>query len=290
MRERKYVKFRVDMLSDTKAKIIDRKPERDLIHYIWMALVLLAGKVNLYGELYLSKNIPYTIETLAIELNREVDQVRLALDTLMELEMVEFTEENIYRVKNFAKHQNIKVKEKVEVKEKINEQEKQINQSLGKEVSYNKYEETDNKISKAKKVEENIVRLEIASDSVNSSVNNDKVENDIGDIENKGNGENIIQFERADDVENLIENADIEIENKNIININGPKEKSTMILEASKNRKAGKEKNKDKPKNNRKDKSFNITDEETEEELLMVITDGELTLSEGEKIKAQWSF
>lgn len=63
MRERKYVKFRVDMFEDTKFKIIDRMPERDVIFYIWTRLVALAGRVNLEGSLYMSKNIPYTIET-----------------------------------------------------------------------------------------------------------------------------------------------------------------------------------------------------------------------------------
>ncbi|QAA33027.1 phage replisome organizer N-terminal domain-containing protein [Clostridium manihotivorum] len=112
MRERKYVKFRVDMYEDTKFKIIDMKPERDVIHYIWNRLVMLAGKVNLEGELFLSKNIPYTVETLAIEFNRDSGQVKLALELFIELEMMEFADGNVYRVKNFAKHQNIKVKEK----------------------------------------------------------------------------------------------------------------------------------------------------------------------------------
>jgi predicted phage replisome organizer len=111
MRERKYVKFRVDMYDDTKFKIIDRKPERDVIHYIWNRIVMLAGKVNMEGNLFLSKSIPYTIETLSIEFNRDSAQVKLALDTFIELEMVEFIEDKIYRVKNFVKHQNIKVKE-----------------------------------------------------------------------------------------------------------------------------------------------------------------------------------
>jgi predicted phage replisome organizer len=106
MRERKYVKFRVDMLSDTKFKIIDTKPERDLIHYVWMALVLLAGKVNLAGELYISKNMPYTLETLAIEFGREIEQVKLALDVLIELEMIELTEHNI-------KNEEVEVKEEM---------------------------------------------------------------------------------------------------------------------------------------------------------------------------------
>ena len=38
MRERKNIKLRVDMNEDTKFKIIDRKPERDLIYCIWIKL------------------------------------------------------------------------------------------------------------------------------------------------------------------------------------------------------------------------------------------------------------
>jgi predicted phage replisome organizer len=112
MRERKYVKFRVDMYEDTKFKIIDMKPERDVIHYIWNRLVLLAGKGNLEGELFLSKNIQYTIETLAIEFNRDASQIKIALEVFIELEMLELIEGKVYKVKNFAKHQNIKVQKK----------------------------------------------------------------------------------------------------------------------------------------------------------------------------------
>ena len=55
MRERKVVKLRVDMHEDTKFKIIDKMNERDLIHYIWIRLVTLAGKVNLEGRLIFIK-------------------------------------------------------------------------------------------------------------------------------------------------------------------------------------------------------------------------------------------
>jgi predicted phage replisome organizer len=78
-----------------------------------MALVLLSGRVNMAGELYMSRNLPYTIETLAIQFNRDNEQVKLALEVFIKLEMIEITEDCIYRVKNFAKHQNIKVEEKV---------------------------------------------------------------------------------------------------------------------------------------------------------------------------------
>ena len=140
MRERKYVKFRVDMYDGTKFKIIDRRPERDLVHYVWNRLVILAGKVNLEGQLYMSKNIPYRIETLAIEFNRDIDQVKLALDVLIELEMLELTEDNIYNVKNFAKHQNIRVKEKIKSEDEddhIKNKEVLVEENLKNEIHNN---------------------------------------------------------------------------------------------------------------------------------------------------------
>ncbi|NFT92485.1 replisome organizer [Clostridium botulinum] len=132
MKERKFVKLRVDMYGDTKFKIIDTMEERDLIHYIWTRLLTLAGKVNLEGKLYMSKSIPYSIETLAIEFNRDVSKIELALNVFKNLEMIELSEENVYRVKNFAKHQNIKIKENV--------------QKLDGKKGFNKEEFNDNEI------------------------------------------------------------------------------------------------------------------------------------------------
>ncbi|AOR23742.1 phage replisome organizer N-terminal domain-containing protein [Clostridium taeniosporum] len=123
MRERKFVKIRVDMYSDTKFKIIDTMEERDIIHYIWTRLLTLAGKVNLAGELYMSKSIPYKAETLAIEFNRSTEKVKMALDVFKNLEMIELTKDNVYKVKNFTKHQNIKVKEEIKKVEKSDDKE-----------------------------------------------------------------------------------------------------------------------------------------------------------------------
>ncbi|BCZ45463.1 hypothetical protein psyc5s11_15300 [Clostridium gelidum] len=173
MRERKYVKFTVDMYNDTKFKIIDIKPERDLIHYVWTRIVTLAGKVNLEGDLYMSKTLPYTIETLAIEFNRGEDQIKLALDVFMELEMLELIEGNVYRVKNFAKHQNIKVKEKINPKNKDDEvksKEVVLKEASKNEIDDNKNTEAENKTIRN---QAEVVRihdrgnLEIPSSSIN---------------------------------------------------------------------------------------------------------------------------
>ena len=175
MRERNYVKFRVDMHEDTKFKIIDRKPERDVIHYIWNRIVMLAGKVNLEGDLYLSKNIPYTIETLAIEFNRDIAQIKLSLDVFIELEMIEITEDKIYRVKNFAKHQNIKVKEKNISENKdydVKKIEVQANDNLKFATNEDEDKESDNKISE-NEVENlgDVNRMDLEITNENSSGN-----------------------------------------------------------------------------------------------------------------------
>lgn len=70
----------------------------------------------------MSRTIPYTIESLAVEFNREPEEIKLAMDLFIQLEMMEYTKEGVYIVKNFAKHQNIKINEKVkEVAEKVQE-------------------------------------------------------------------------------------------------------------------------------------------------------------------------
>jgi len=173
MRERKYVKLRIDMHEDTKFKIIDRKLERDLIHYIWIRFVALAGKINLEGDLYMSKNIPYTIETLAIEFNRDINQIKLAVDIFMELEMLEITEDNVYRLKNFAKHQNIKVKETIKTINKISE----------------------NKVEDIKKDEN--CSLEIHNKDINETE-----KRNIGEVENKDNGK--IEEKDTNNIKNTI--------------------------------------------------------------------------------------
>ena len=204
MRERRYVKFRTDMHEDTKFKIIDMKPERDVIHYVWNRIVMLAGKVNLYGDLYLSKNIPYTIETLAIEFNRDIAQIKLSLDVFMELEMIEIAEDKIYRVKNFAKHQNIKVKEK-DISENKNNDVKSIevqpNDNSKVVTNEDKDKESANKISENEVenlVDANRGNLEITNgdiSKVNDSMNDKNSSDKLQDkepiiLQNKKNNKN----------------------------------------------------------------------------------------------------
>lgn len=262
MRERKYIRFNVNMYSDTKFKIIDTKPERDLIHYIWTRMVILAGKCNQEGELYMSRTIPYTVETLAIEFNRGDVEVNGALDLLVELEMIELTEENVFKVKNFVKHQNIKVKEKVNLENRNN-----VKEVVAKT---NETGEVKEKESSKKQSSSAIVKNEaIMKDNIKEEKMLEKDNfNEVKEIE----------------LQNIIEDADINI-NKNAAedtfeNICGFQEKPLKLLKVQNNSKKDKKKKTD---------DITVIDyEENKEEQIDGFFDGEKPLGKGEHVL--WEF
>ena len=277
MIERKYIKFRVDMYEDTKSKIIDKMVKRDLIHYVWNRSVLLAGKVNREGDLYMSKNIPYTVETLAIEFNRDVDEIKAALDVLIELEMMELTEDNVYRVKNFAKHQNIKIKEKTETKEKIESKDK------------------ENDIAKNNAIENEVYRGE--------------TENEAYTEKNKETNEQLNKF----DVMPLLDYVPANSDGVNKSNDNKEKGKtssskhnnSPVILEMKKNKKTSGKSSRKANINKISDETIEMDEDnllenidsienveavEEKEEICSLSAGEEFSLKEGETLVSDWSF
>lgn len=265
MRERRYVKFRIDMYEDTKFKIIDRMPKRDLIHYVWSRIVVLAGKVNQEGDLYLSRSIPYTVETLAIEFNREIDEIKAALDILMELEMIELAENKVYRVKNFAKHQNIKVKEKAENRknedeekhtgDNIQKDEVQVGENLKETINYNE----DNN-SNCEVYDNNIVPI----------------------IEDNGTRLNVID-------KNSNNNRNVDNESGNMTQHNN----TPVILEMKKNQQKNKKAARKKNKEEIIEINGDITDSVkggTKDDLIGWFSEGDILLGEGERKIEEWVF
>ena len=254
MRERRYVKFKIDIYDDTKTKIIDQKPERDFIHYFFARCIVLAGKSDYEGKLYMAKDIPYTIETLAIEFSRDAALVKLALDVLLELKMIEVTEDNIYKVKSFVKHQNIKVEEKVKLEAKeINVKDIEpaaesvvINEGCNKEEKKS-YKEEDDKVS-----ENNVAKNEKVT-----IINDDKRALEVNDSEsNKENN-------RSREISDSISQNNIPIPFKN-------------------NKKTATKK--------KKNEVINMTEEEESgDDQMFCIRDGEFILGEGEKVIASWT-
>ena len=58
MADMKWIKLAINMHEDEKMKLINAMPGRDTIHYIWIRLLLLGGKLNANGEIFLSEGKP----------------------------------------------------------------------------------------------------------------------------------------------------------------------------------------------------------------------------------------
>lgn len=100
------------IFNDPKIKIIEAEDDSDTIICIWFKSLSLAGIVNDSGYLYINEETPYTLKTLAIEFNRPFEKVKASMKVLRKLQMIEFTEDKFYRVKNWTKYQNVDALEK----------------------------------------------------------------------------------------------------------------------------------------------------------------------------------
>ena len=113
MADIKWIKLTTNMAEDEKMKLIDAMPERDTNHYLWIRLLIQAGKTNSNGFIFLSENIPYTDEMLATIFNRPLESIKLALKTLSDFQMIEVATDNTIKILNWEKHQNIEGMERV---------------------------------------------------------------------------------------------------------------------------------------------------------------------------------
>lgn len=104
--EVKWIKIVTDIFDDEKILLIESMPERDGIIVIWFKLLCLAGKQNNGGVFLLNDRIPYTDEMLATIFRRNLNTVRLALQTFEQFGMIEIVNDTI-TIPNWGKHQNL---------------------------------------------------------------------------------------------------------------------------------------------------------------------------------------
>ena len=114
----KWIKITTDMFDDEKIKIIQVMPEGDALLVIWIKLIILAGKTNDGGYIYISNNIPYTDEMLSVIMNKPLNIIQLAMNTFIKLGMIESDENGIYLV-NFEKHQSLDKLEKMKEQNRL---------------------------------------------------------------------------------------------------------------------------------------------------------------------------
>ena len=147
MAEIKWIKIKTDIFDDEKIKIIDKYPARDEIIVIWFKLLSLAGKVNQNGFLFMSSKIAYTTEMLSAVFNREENSIKMALNVFTKFGMIEIEDNEIIKIANWEKHQNIEGMDKVREMNRLRvekHREKQRNQLPEPEVKDEKCNVTCN--------------------------------------------------------------------------------------------------------------------------------------------------
>lgn len=105
MADVKWIKVVTSIFDDEKILLIESMPEADSIIVIWFKLLCLAGKNNNSGVFTLNSQIAYSDEMLATIFRRNINTVRLAIQTFERFGMIEIID-GVFTIPNWGKHQN----------------------------------------------------------------------------------------------------------------------------------------------------------------------------------------
>jgi predicted phage replisome organizer len=101
-----WIKLSICMFDDEKIKLLEQMPDYRAIQLIWVKLICHAGKTNSHGYIFLSENMPYTIEQLAMLFREPPNTIELALISFEKLGMITRDGNGIF-INNFEKHQTL---------------------------------------------------------------------------------------------------------------------------------------------------------------------------------------
>lgn len=175
------------MFEDEKIRLIDAMPEGVMVIYVWIRLLVQAGKINGGGCVYLNENIPYTAEMLATLFGKPLEAIKSAFKILCDFQMIEIDSNNIIKILNWERHQNVEGMERVRAqnrkraenhRKKIKEGEQASKENSEVNIDSNNSEEKENEtkegqweIKIAGNNEENIDKVE---EAVNCNSNNNR--------------------------------------------------------------------------------------------------------------------
>lgn len=221
-----WIKLTANMCEDEKMRLLDAMEEKDAAFYLWIRLLLQAGKVNDNGLIYLKEDVPYTYEMLSIIFNRPLVIIKKVFKILESFKMIEIYENNIIRICNWEKHQNIEGMKRVreigrERVKKFREKKKkeavlEENESFNKDENDNKALNifgNDNALSDTKNCNADVTlqREKREIDNKNKKKNTDKRErkekNEFKDSEGTMEVEKIQEIDGYNDVDSILKIA-----------------------------------------------------------------------------------
>ncbi len=106
MSDVKWIKLYTDMFDNRKIKYIRNLPQGNDILLMWIMLLIYAGRTNDNGYVYLIEEIPYTHDDLAKEFDLPNNTVKLGLETLHRLKMIDSDSKGL-KILNWNEYQNI---------------------------------------------------------------------------------------------------------------------------------------------------------------------------------------
>ena len=112
MADVKWIKIAVNIFDNRKIRQIECLPDGDGVIAIWFKILCLAGTVNDCGMIYMTKDIPYTEQMLAVEFNRPIALIQMAMRVFQQFSMIEIVDEIIH-VSNWERYQNIEAMERI---------------------------------------------------------------------------------------------------------------------------------------------------------------------------------
>jgi predicted phage replisome organizer len=112
MEEVKWIKIYLDLFDNKKIKFIRKLPDGNDIILCWVMLLVSAGKCNSEGYIYLTDNVPYTIDMLADEYSLPLNTMKLAMETFIKLHMISFVN-GVFYITKWDEYQNIDGLERV---------------------------------------------------------------------------------------------------------------------------------------------------------------------------------
>lgn len=201
MADIKWIKITSYMFEDEKIRLIDAMPNGVLVIYVWLRLLVQAGKINANGYIYLTENIPYTEEMLSTLFCKPLESIKFALKTLCDFQMIEVDSNNIIKIVNWDKHQNIEGMERVraqnrkraenhrEKKKQIEETTKEKNEEEKQNTDQVNVQDDNEESSKVNK-EDCGNYIENTNDSLSNNINDDSSEitnNSCNVTKNKSN-------------------------------------------------------------------------------------------------------
>ena len=196
MTEIKWIKVSTDIFDDEKMKLIDSLADRDIIFYVWIRLLVQAGKVNDNGLIYLTKDIKFTEEMLSTIFNRTIASVSNALEVLSRFNMIEIFDDNIIKIVNWEKHQNIEGMERVRELGKMRARRKRAKDKKNK-IDLDNNDNVINSDSNVTVTEEN------KKENINKDIDI-KINDKDRDIEEKNNVYKVSSKEINDEAEKLL--------------------------------------------------------------------------------------